>query len=370
MNIKDFIKTAMIIIVAFCIFDINISAEENYDFGQIDIEKALPDNAENELEQLGVSTDNGGSNLDLGNVFSRIWDMICESIPKPVSMLISVVGVVLLCTVIQSMHQGESELSETFNTIGVLACSGIICTSFGTIISSSSTAIEGLGAFLSVYIPAFAGIMAANGQTATAAAYNGIITVAVQIFSQIFTFVIFPLVNCIMGISIAGAVNPDLKINNIAEMVRKIINWGLAFIMTVFAGILSVQSFVGAAADSVSMKAAKFTVSGTVPIVGGAVSDALLTVKGSIGVIKASTGGYGIIASAAVMLPALITLFLFRIIFTISASVSDTFGISRITAVLKSGENILSIIIAMMVCFWAVAIVSTALMLVIGGGGI
>ncbi len=47
MNIKDFIKTAMIIIVAFCIFYINIYAEENYDFCQIDIEKAIPENQEN-----------------------------------------------------------------------------------------------------------------------------------------------------------------------------------------------------------------------------------------------------------------------------------------------------------------------------------
>lgn len=376
MTKKGIVKILLAVMASVLIFSgrtyalSDTSDNEDYDFGRKEIEEALPEAAREELEEIDVTAENGGAGLSVGDVLGRLWETVCENTAKPVTMLVSIIGVVMLCTVIQSMHGGDNQLTGTFNTVGVLACSGIVCTSFASVISSSKTAIDGLVAFLSVYIPAFAGIMAANGQTAAAAAYSGVITVAVQVFIQLFTLVIFPLASCIMGISVAGAVNPDLRINNIAEMAKKIVNWCLVFIMTVFGGILSVQSLVGAAADSVSMRAVKFTVSGTVPIVGGAVSDALLAVKGSIGVIKAATGSYGIIASAAVMLPAAVTLFIFRITFMIAASVSDTFGTSRITVLLKSGESVISVIIAMLVCFWAAAVVSTAFMLVIGGGGI
>lgn len=373
MRIKGIVKILLAVIAAVVIVSGRVSAQVDnaeYYFGQGDIEEALPEAARDELEEIGVTAENGGAGLGIGEVFGKLWETVCDNAAKPVTMLISVIGVIMLCTVIQSMQVGDNQLTETFNTVGVLACSGIICTSFAVVVSSSKTAIDGLGAFLSVYIPAFAGIMAANGQTAAAAAYSGVITVAVQVFIQLFTAVIFPMASCIMGISVAGSVNPDLRINNIADLMRKIVNWCLVFIMTVFGGVLSVQGLVGAAADSVSMRAVKFTVAGTVPIVGGAVSDALLAVKGSIGVIKAATGGYGIIASAAVMLPAVVTLFLFRIIFMAAAAISDTFGTSRITILLKSGESVLSVIIAMLVCFWAVAVVSTAFMLVIGGGGV
>lgn len=344
--------------------------EEKYDFGGESIHGALPDEARDELDNMGVTAENGGSGLNVGNVLNMIWETVVENAGKPVTMLVSVVGVVILCTVMESMHGGNSQLAAVFSTVGVLACSGIICTGFSEVIAGAKDAVDGLGTFLSVYVPAFAGIMAANGQTASAAAYSGIITVAVQAFVQIFSAVIFPLSSCIMGISVAGAVNPDLRIGRIAEMAKKIVNWCLVFIMTVFGGLLSVQGLVGAAADSVSMRAVKFTVSGTVPIVGGVVSDALAAVKGSIGVIKASTGGYGIIASAAVMIPALVTLILFRLVFMIASAISETFGISRITELLKSGECVISIIIAMAVCYWAVGVVSTAFMLVIGGGGV
>lgn len=373
MLIKGIVKTFLAALIAVVIFSGRAFAQSDineYDFGQEGIEEALPEAARDRLEEIGVTAENGGSGLGVGEVFEGLWRTVCDNAAKPFAMLISVIGVIMLCTVIQSMQTGDNQLTETFNTVGVLACSGIICTSFAGIVSGSKTAIDGLGAFLSVYIPAFAGIMAANGQTAAAAAYSSVITVAVQVFIQIFTLVIFPLASCIMGISVAGSVNPDLRINNIADMIKKIVNWCLVFIMTVFGGLLSVQGIVGAAADSVSMRAVKFTVSGAVPIVGGTVSDALQAVKGSIGVIKAATGSYGIIASAAVMLPPVVTLLLFRIIFMAAAAISDTFGTSRITVLLRSGESVISVIIAMLVCFWAVAVVSAAFMLVIGGGGV
>jgi hypothetical protein len=50
------------------------------------------------------------------------------------------------------------------------------------------------------------------------------------------------------------------------------------------------------------MKAVKFTVSGGVPFIGGAVGDALGVVNGSVAVLKSTTGAFGILAVAAVCL--------------------------------------------------------------------
>lgn len=366
MKIRGFLKAFTLIFILFLLQG-RIYTEDIYSFGRGEITEALPDEAAEEMERLEIEPNEEISDLSAENIFSSIWDVIVESIPKPLTMLVSVVTVIILCALISNLQEGD-ELAGTFNTVGVLACSGIICTSFVTLAESAKTAIDGFAAFLSVYIPAFAGIMAANGQTAAGTAYSAVITVAVQVLSQIFTLIIFPLTSCIMGVSVAGAVNPELKINSIADMAKKVVNWGLTLIMTVFTGLLSVQGFVGAAADTVSMKAVKFTVSGAVPIVGGAVSDALSTVKGSLGLIKAATGSYGIIASAVIIIPILISAVLLRTAFIAAASISETLGTSRLTVLLKSGESAVAVIIAMIVCFWLTAVVSTAVMLVIGTG--
>ena len=368
MKIKGYIKLILTFFAAITFFAAPISAEETYDFGQNNISGALPHDSLEILDGLNATPDNGGADITTENIFSVIWEAIKENAPKPLAMLASIIAVVILCSVTESMQDGSNMLSGTFNTVGVLACSGIICTSFAAVMESSKTAIEALSSFLAVYIPTFAGIMSASGQTATASAYNATITVASQLISQLFSAFIFPLSSCIMGISIAGAINPDLKINSIAEAAKKLVNWALGLLMAVFGGLLSVQSFVAVAADSVSMRAVKFTISGAVPIVGGAVSDALQTVKSSMALLKSTTGSFGIIASVAVMLPVVLSVVLFRIALMISSAISDSFGTSRLTVLLKSGESVLAIVIAVMVCFWLLAVVSTAFMLAISGG--
>lgn len=365
MKIKGYIKAFLTILGAVTFFASPIIA---YDFGQNDIYEALPSEAAEVLDELDATPDNGGAAVTAENIFSMIWEAIRENAPKPLAMLASVIAVVILCSVTDSLHDGGNMLAGTFSTVGVLACSGIICTSFAAVMESSKTAVNALSSFLAVYIPSFAGIMAASGETAAATAYNAVITVASQLVTQLFSVFIFPLSCCIMGISIAGAVNPELKINSMAEAAKKLVNWALGLLMAVFTGLLSVQSFVAAAADSASMRAVKFTVSGAVPIVGGAVSDALQTVKSSMTLLKSTTGSFGIIASVTVMLPVVLSVFLFRIALMVSSAISDSFGTSRLTVLLKSGESVLAIVIAVLVCFWLLAVVSTAIMLAISGG--
>lgn len=369
MKTKGILKLLTALICAFFILSPTaFAADEEYDFGADEIYGALPEDAADTLDGLGVTVENGGADLTAESALSFIWQLIKESVSKPLAMLASVCAVIILCSLVQAMNTDNSGVSDVFGTVGILACSGFICTGFASVLEVSKTAVEALGAFLSVYIPAFAGIMAANGQTASATVYNGTIAVAAQLLSVIFSAVIFPLTSCIMGISVAGAADPDLKINTLAETVKKIVCWGLGLIMTLFAGLLSVQSFVGAAADTVALKAVKFTVSGAIPIVGGAVSDALSTVKSSLHLLKSATGGFGIIASAAVLLPVLISAVLYRLSVLICSSVSDLFGTSRLTSLLKSAESVLAIIIAVIVSFWTIAAVSTALILAISGG--
>lgn len=242
MKLKGFLKIFFIIVTLFLLQG-NVYAEDTYYFGQEELIESLPKEAEDKLNRLEIAPDDSISEISAENIFSEIFNVISESIPKPLTMLVSTAAVIVLCAIISAMKEGD-ELSETFNTVGVLACSGIICTSFASVIQSAKAAIDGFAAFLSVYIPTFAGIMAAGGQSGSAAAYSAVITAAVQVMSQIFSLIIFPLTSCMMGVSVAGAVNPELKISSIAELAKRLVNWGLTFIMTVFTGLLSVQSFV------------------------------------------------------------------------------------------------------------------------------
>lgn len=374
--IKKFLFGLVFIILIFLIFSVKIYAEDSdnddeADYGQEEIINALPENIKNELLENEITPDNGGAlSLSLSDVFGYIWNSLISEAGKPLKMLVSLIGVILLNAVVEALRDstGNSQAVKMFGIVAVLSGAGMMCAYISDCIVRAGETLSAGGTFLSTFIPVFAGIMAISGQLTTAPVFNSIILIAAQLFTHLMVLFLMPLSSSILGISVAGAVNPDWKIERIAETVKKIVTWILGLLITVFVGLLSVQSFVTNSADTVALKAAKFAVSSSVPIVGGAVSDALATVKGSLGLLRGSTGTFGIIAGICLILPSLLSVICYKLALNIAAAVSEIFGISQLTSLLKSGENVMSIILAMLFCFLLLTVISVSLMLFMGTG--
>lgn len=345
---------------------------EEYDYGQDELLHALPGEVADELAESGITPDNSGAlGLSVGGVLDWLWQLFREEVTAPLRMLAALCGVALLCAVTEALRDssGSSQAVNAFGIVGVLAGAGMMCAYVTQCVVRTGETLQAGGAFLLTFVPVFAGIMAVTGQLSTATAFNAVVLVASQVFSQLMITVLMPMTSSILGISVAGAVNPDLNIERVAELVKKIIIWAMGLLITVFVGLLSIQSFVTSSADSLTMKATKFAVSSSVPIVGGAVSDALGTVKGSLGLLKSSTGTFGIVAAVALLVPNLLSVLCYKIALAAAAAVSELFGVKPLAALARSGESVMTIIFAMLFSFALLAVVSVALMLFIGTGG-
>ena len=365
-------KGIAIFISAFVFFlciQTNVSAESDY--GQESIYDALPDEVQSQFDEEDITSGTAITEMSPESVFSSLLSIAAEKIKEPFTLFISLLGVILLCAMVELLQDssGSSSVSEVFRIVGVLAGTGIMCGFIGSAMEAVKAAIDNYSTFLLTYIPAFAGILAVNGQAATAATYNVLIVSVSEFFAQSASAALIPAISCILGISAAGAINPELNIQNLAEIAKKAINWTLGILMTAFAGLLSVQSFITSATDTVALKTAKFTVSSTVPIVGGAVSEALGTVKSCVSLLKSSVGSFGIVAALAIIIPTLIMTFCFRFAFSAASAASEMFGTKKLTSLLKCGESIMSIMNAVLICLAVLVVVSTALMLSLGGGG-
>ncbi|MCL2108459.1 MAG: stage III sporulation protein AE [Oscillospiraceae bacterium] len=344
------------------------------DFGQNQLVEALPDDVRDMLQEHEITPDNGGSlGISPLSVLQGLWELFAAEVTRPLKMLAALTGVILLSAIAESLGadmnasgSGTSKtVSDTFGIIGILAGAGMMLVYISDIVARSLETLRSGSVFLLTFVPVFAGIMAVCGQLTTASVFSGSLIIAGQVFIYISTMFLAPLVSCILGISTAGAVNPDLNIERLSEVVKKIVIWLLGILITIFIGLMSLQSFVSTAADTVALRAMKFTVSNSVPIVGSAVSDALATVRGSLGLLRGSVGTFGIIAGLMVILPAMMSVICHKFALQIAAAVCEIFGVKRLSGLLKSGENVMSIIFAMLFCFALILVVSVALMLII-----
>ncbi len=370
---KTFIIRCCFIMVAAVIFALcgtSVYAADTYDFGQKAIEDAVPPEAADILEDENITPDNSGAaSLSLGGVLEYLGNVITEQASAPLRLLVALCGVVLLCGISSTVSDnGTDKLTSLFTTVGVLAGAGMTVAAISDILNKTLDLLSAASVFITTFIPIFAGILSVMGKTTTATAANAMTLAATQLFSQLAVNFLAPLCGAIMGLSITGAIHPQLNISRLGELIKKVVVWILGLLMTVFMSILSVQTFVTNSADSVLIRTAKFAVSSGVPIVGSTISDAVSTVHGSLSLIKSSVGTYGIIAAAVIILPTLINVTCYRLAVGAAEAVSDIFGVKELSSLLKSCGAVMAIITAVIVCFLLLNTIAAVIMLAMTGG--
>lgn len=340
---------------------------QSVDFGQEQLYEALPDSAREILDSEGITPDNAGvAGLSFVGVLGELWETIKHTAEKPLVLLCSLCGVVLFCALAESVC-GEGSMKGVLSAVGVLCGAGIATAAVYEVLNSALGLLGAAANFMLVFIPAFTAIAAVIGHVSSAAAVNSAALAATQLFSQLAVNFLAPLCGTIIGVSTAGAVHPQLKLDKLGELIKKFVIWGLTLIMTVFMSVLSAQTLVASAADNAAIKAAKFMVSQGVPIVGGTIADAVNTFGSSLSILKSSVGTYGIIAVAAIIVPLLISFLCYKAALVCSEYAAEMFGLKELTALLKSCGAVMTIIIAVTACFLLLNTLAAALLLAITG---
>lgn len=320
------------------------AAPDDFDYGRDRLEDALPEDALGYLESEQI-TPEAPRTFSFSEALGGLLELLRSKATEPLRMLCGLCGVVLFCALAESVAD-TGNLKGVFSAVGVLCGAGIAAAAMYDILGSSLTAITAAANFMLVFIPVLTGISAALGHTLTAAAVNSAILGCTQLFSQLAANFLAPLCGAILGVSTAGAVHPQLKLDKLGELIKKFVMWGLTLVMTVFMGVLSLQTAVSAATDNAAIKTAKFMVSQGVPIIGGTVSDAVNTLQSGLGVLKSGVGVYGITAAAVIIVPVLASLLCYRIAAALAETLAEMFGLKELTALLKSCGAAVTIITA------------------------
>lgn len=341
------------------------AAADDFDYGRDELENALPDDAREYLESAQI-TPEAPPAFSFTEALGGFGKLLKSKSTKPLRMLCGLCGVVLFCALAESIADAGN-LKGVFSIVGVLCGAGIAATAMYDLLDSSLTAIGAAANFMLVFIPVLTGISAALGHTLTAAAVNSAILGCTQLFSQLAANFLAPLCGTILGVSTAGAVHPQLKLDKLGELIKKFVMWGLTLVMTIFMGVLSLQTAVSAASDNAAIKAAKFMVSQGVPIIGGTVSDAVNTLQSGLGILKSSVGAYGIIAAAVIIVPVLASLFCYKMAVILAQSLAEMFGLKELTALLKSCGAVITIIIAITFCVLLLNTIAAAITLCMTG---
>lgn len=246
-------------------------------------------------------------------------------------------GVLLLIIVLltgladSSSALGSEKTIRAVPIAAVLAITAVSVTDVNTLIGLGREVIENMELFSKVLLPTITTAIAASGSPGGAAARQ----LAVMLFSDVLVSLInrllLPLVYVYIAACTACAAVGNEGLKRIASTLKWVITSILTAVLLAFVGYLSISGAIAGTTDAVTIKAAKFTMSNMVPVVGGILSDAAETVLAGAGILKNTVGVIGMLVVIGMCLLPFMQLGIHYLVYKITATLAATVSDSRIT---------------------------------------
>ena len=327
----------LIIVVILPLFSLSVSAEERVDEYVDEFRDVIPE----EYKDIAADPDALMGAVGIKGVLSEIISVLSGSKGEISSFFLTVLGALILMSLC-SFGRERSEFSSV--------CVGIICSllifkvvspAFGTV----SDSLQKMSEFFSSLIPITVGVTALGGgmagSGAQASGMYGALAVLNGLGGEIFT----SLSAFALAMSLLSSFGSD-GIASVARGIRSIFSWLLGIACALVTGATSLQTFVASAADSASMRAAKYMASGLIPAVGSTVSGALSTLASGLSYAKGIIGAGAIFVMISTVLSALVILLAYRAALSLGIILADFIGCSGAARIFSAYRFSLDTVVA------------------------
>ena len=158
-----------------------------------------------------------------------------------------------------------------------------------------------------------------------------------------------------MQISFGGTLitsaSPEINLRPILGFLRRLCMTLLGIFMTVITLILSFQTTLASAADSLKMKGIKFAASNMVPLIVGMFSDTLRTIATTFSLVKKTAGTIGFLGLLASLAVPLIALFGAKYGLSLAKTSAELLDASPLKPILDEAESLIHYLIAILLMF-------------------
>lgn len=330
--------------------------------GAGDLYEELDDETKGLLGQAGVDSVEGAVNAD--GVFETLSGVLREKLSAPVKALAAIAAVIILCRLASCLGAGEAE--ETASFAGALACAAVVAVPLLEVMKVTQRAVESASMFLLASIPVYGALMTVSGTPAAGTSYSFLTLAAGNAIPILCTSVIFPLLHMFLALALASSVS-KARMDHLANSLYNFSKWLIVLAVTVFSGVLSVQTALNARVDAAANKAAKLVASSAIPIVGGAFGDAVAAIQNSVQIVKSGAGAFGILAALFIFAPPAIEALLWSGVCFAGQLMGDLFEAPKLSTFFRMCSSVAKMILAVVAATCAVSVVSAAIVLFVKG---
>ncbi len=288
-----------------------------------------------------LANDPTGS-IGFDSLLSELLLALRGEMPSAVLFLFLLIGAAVLLALVANLGDGVAPAVRSGVAVAV-GC--VILLRLFPLLTAAATAVREVGEFFALLVPILVGGAALGGGAVAASSGAGMSLTLSFIGGA--ASLIFPLVGATVILAVVATLAPDLLANPL-DTVRKNLIRAFGIATAVISGLFALQTSVAAARDGATVRALKYAVNNSIPVVGGAVSGTLSTLVGGLGYAMGIIGGGGVAVMLSIALSPLVKLLLYRFAFFVVGIFLDCFPTNEGTRCINAIAGGLDALIAVL----------------------
>lgn len=285
------------------------------------------------IKDIVSSMVRGEYNSDYSSFGNYIVDIISINVKELLPSLFVIVAISVFCAIIQNAK--SSFVSEGVTSIiffiSFLTVILVISPSVIQIFENIKNSIKNIANLNEIMSPIILTLMVASGGNTSVSLYKP----TVQLFSNavinVMLIAVIPLISLSLIFGIISLLNSNIKLNKFSDFFNGLIKWIIGITISCYGIFVSINGISSAIHDGISVKAAKYAISNSIPLIGGFLKDGFdLFVAGSI-LIKNAVGVASVIVLIYYVMSPILHVVVYSLLLKLVAAVTQTISDSKIS---------------------------------------
>jgi stage III sporulation protein AE len=287
--------------------------------------------------------------VDNSTIIKKILNLFGIEIKSQIKMIGSIIVVIVVHSILKSISDGleNDEVSKIAYFVQYILIITLIMQNFSAIITSIKETTQNLVGFSYSLIPLLLALMMITGNIVTASVVQPVLLMLITFIGTFISTFLLPLIFIGTSLGIISQISEKIQISRLANTLKSSSVWILGIVMTVFTGVLSLESSLTGHVDSITTKTTKNIVSSAIPVVGKILSDTTETLLGSGVILKNAVGFVGVIVIIGICATPIIKLTVLTLLYQVLSAICEPLADKKILNIIEQMKDTFKTLLGM-----------------------
>ncbi len=352
------------VLLAFSLFGVRARAEE---LSPPITENDVPGDAMEYLpdELFSADADTFLEMFTTKNVLKTVLDILKSVFPEAMEAFLALLGLIIISAVLAALR--ESVVSPGFGAF--LGYVSVLCTASASFVfmealfAEFEAFTEQVNTFMLAVIPAMSALMISSGEVSSSLVFGGVLSGVVALLEFVCTSAVLPMLKALLCVYTSAKICGACDLSAFAKLLKNVVTYTLTTMIVIMTCVLTFQSVIAKSADTAAVKGVKFVMGNTIPVVGGALADAVGTVASSLGMLKSTTGVLGAVVLCVIFAVPVLKLIVWKTVFDAVGAVGSALSLKKESEFFANMSEIVAFLAALMASiavFFIIALTASA----------